>query len=72
MRFFNLGASELMLIVLFAILAIGPKETIKLFNQGREIIASIQTALSDLTSEVGNLAKDAIVVSEDKDSTDTN
>ena len=69
MRFFNLGASELLLIVVFAILAIGPKETIKLFNQGREILASIQAALSDLTSEVGNIAKEVVETTEDKSST---
>ena len=69
MKFFNLGASELLLIVVFAILAIGPKETVKLFNQGREILSSIQAALSDLTSEVGNLAKDVIETPEDKNST---
>ena len=70
MRFFNLGASELMLIAVFAILAIGPKETVKLFNQGREILASIQAAISDLTSEVGNIAKDEVEMPEEKSSTD--
>ena len=69
MRFFNLGASELMLILVFAILAIGPKETLKLFNRGREIFASFQAVLSDLTSEVGNLAKDVVDASEDNNST---
>ena len=69
MRFFNLGASELILIVVFAILAIGPKETIKLFNQGREILSSIQGVLSDLTSEVGNIAKEVAETSEEKSST---
>jgi len=69
MRFFNLGASELLLIVVFAILAIGPKETIKLFNQGREILSSIQGVLSDLTSEVGNIAKEVTETSEEKSST---
>lgn len=69
MRFFNLGASELMLIVLFAVLAIGPKETVKLFNRGREIISSIQGAISELTSEVGNLAKDVIEAPEENKST---
>jgi Sec-independent protein translocase protein TatA len=72
MRFFNLGASELMLILVFAILAIGPKETLKLFNRGREIVASIQSVLSDLTSEVGNLAKDVVDTSEDNNSTKQN
>ena len=69
MRFFNLGASELLLIVVFAILAIGPKETIKLFNQGREILSSIQGVLSELTSEVGNIAKEVIETPEEKSST---
>jgi len=69
MRFFNLGASELLLIVVFAILAIGPKETIKLFNQGREILSSIQGVLSELTSEVGNIAKEVVETSEEKNST---
>ena len=69
MRFFNLGASELMLIVVFAILAIGPKETVKLFNQGREILAAVKAALSDLTSEVGNLAKEVVEMPEEKSST---
>ncbi|MBT4841969.1 MAG: hypothetical protein HOJ23_08265 [Gammaproteobacteria bacterium] len=68
MRFFNLGASELILIVVFAILAIGPKETIKFFNQGREVLASIQAAISDLTSEVGNIAKEVVDTTEEKKS----
>jgi len=69
MRFFNLGASELMLILVFAILAIGPKETLKLFNRGREIFASIQAALSDLTPEVGTLAKEVVEKPEEENST---
>jgi len=69
MRFFNLGASELLLIVVFAILAIGPKETIKLFNRGREILSSVQGAISELTSEVGNIAKEVVETSEEKSST---
>jgi len=69
MRFFNLGASELLLIAVFAILAIGPKETIKLFNQGREILSSIQGVLSELTSEVGNIAQEVLETPEEKKST---
>ena len=60
MKFFNLGASEMMLIVVLAILAIGPKETVKVINRGREILASVKAALSDLTSEVGNIAKEVV------------
>ncbi len=52
MRFFNLGAGEIMLIMLFAVLAVGPQETARLFQQVREIVSSIQTAFKDLTSEV--------------------
>ncbi len=70
MRFFNLGASEMMLIVIFAILAIGPKDTVKLFNRGREILASVKEALSDLTSEVGNIAKDVVEMPDEKNSTE--
>lgn len=70
MRFFNLGASEMMLILIFAILAIGPKETVKLFNRGREILSSMRAALSDLTSEVGNLANEVIEMPDENKSTD--
>jgi Sec-independent protein translocase protein TatA len=69
MRFFNLGASELLLIAVFAILAVGPKETIKLFNQGREILSSIQGVISELTSEVSNIAKEVVETPEEKSST---
>jgi len=69
MRFFNLGASEMMLILIFAILAIGPKETVKLFNRGKEILGSVKAALSDLTSEVGNIAKDVVEMPEENNST---
>lgn len=69
MKFFNLGASEMMLIFIFAILAIGPKDTVKLFNRGREILTSVKAALSDLTSEVGNIAKEVVETPDEKNST---
>ena len=69
MKFFNLGASEMMLIVVLAILAIGPKETVKVINRGREILASVKAALSDLTSEVGNIAKEVVEMPDEKNST---
>ena len=69
MKFFNLGASEMMLIVVLAILAIGPKETVKVINRGREILNSVKAALSDLTSEVGNIAKEVVEMPDEKNST---
>ena len=69
MKFLNLGASEMMLIFIFAILAIGPKDTVKLFNRGREILTSVKAALSDLTSEVGNIAKEVVETPDEKKST---
>jgi Sec-independent protein translocase protein TatA len=58
MRFFNLGGSEILLLFLFAVLAIGPKETVRLAGQAREIVKSIQGTLSDLTEEVTRVAGD--------------
>ncbi|MBC8331322.1 MAG: twin-arginine translocase TatA/TatE family subunit [Anaerolineae bacterium] len=52
MRFFNLGAGELMLIFLLAVLAVGPKETVRLAGEAREIFKSIQGVFSEMTSEV--------------------
>jgi len=60
MQFFNLGASELMLIMLFAILAVGPKETLKLVNQAREIVSSLQAAVGELSSEMSRAASEAM------------
>ena len=66
MKFFNLGATELVLIILFAILAVGPKETLRYAGQAREIIKAVQGTISELTSEVSRVAADVMEPSEDK------
>lgn len=66
MKVFNLGASELFLILLFAILAVGPKETLRFAGQAREIIKAVQGTISELTSEVSRVAADIIDTSDDK------
>lgn len=65
MRFFNLGAAELLLILLFAILAVGPKETIRLAGQVREMIKSAQSALNEITAEVTRAATEVMEAPED-------
>jgi len=60
MKFFSLGAGELMLILVFAILAIGPKETIRLAAQARDVIGSIQRAFNELSGEVTRMASDVV------------
>jgi Sec-independent protein translocase protein TatA len=66
MKFFNLGAGEIVLILLFAIIAVGPKETIRLAGQVRDIIRNVQEVFSDLTSEVSRLAEDITEIPENK------
>jgi Sec-independent protein translocase protein TatA len=66
MRFFNLGATEVFLIVLFAIIAVGPQETIKLAKQGREVIDNVRGIFSDLTSEVTKVVSDVSEASDIK------
>ncbi len=68
MRFFNLGASEFLLIFLFAILAIGPKETIRLAGQARDIIKSLQSAISELSSGVAHIAEEVLEEPKDEES----
>ncbi len=41
-----------MLIVLFAILAVGPKETAKLAQQASEIVKNVRGMFSELTTEI--------------------
>lgn len=53
MRFMNLGGMEVFVILLLAILAIGPKETAKWARQANEVIKNVKDMLNDLTSEVG-------------------
>ncbi len=67
MRFFNLGASELLLILLFAILVIGPKETIRLAGRAKEAIRSVQGAFSDLTTGVANIAEEIFEEPKDRE-----
>ncbi len=60
MRFFNLGASEFLLIIIFAILGVGPKDALRLAGQARDIIRSVQNAFNDLTNEVTRAASEVI------------
>ncbi len=60
MRFFSLGAGELLLILVFAILAVGPKETIRLASQARDVIGTVQKAFNELSSEVTRMASDVV------------
>jgi Sec-independent protein translocase protein TatA len=60
MKFFSLGAGELMLILVFAILAVGPKETIRLAGQAREVIGTVQRAFNELSGEVSRMASDVV------------
>jgi Sec-independent protein translocase protein TatA len=66
MRFFNLGATELFLIFLFAVIAIGPQETIKYARQAREMIENVKGVFSDLTSEVSKVASDVMDATSEK------
>lgn len=52
MKFFSLGAGEILLIVLFAILAVGPKETAKLAQQASELVKNVRGMFNELTSEI--------------------
>jgi Sec-independent protein translocase protein TatA len=52
MKFFSLGAGEILLIVLFAILAVGPKETAKLAQQAGEVVKNVRGMFNELTSEI--------------------
>ncbi len=75
MKFFNLGAGEMVLIMLFAILAVGPKETVKLAQQASEIMKNVRGMFSELTTEITrsatNLAEAADLNKElDKTSSD--
>jgi Sec-independent protein translocase protein TatA len=56
MKFFNLGAGELLLIFIIAVLAIGPKEALRLLGQARDIVQSVRGAMSELTSEISRVA----------------
>jgi Sec-independent protein translocase protein TatA len=60
MKFFSLGAGELLLIMVFAILAVGPKETIRLASQARDVIGTIQKAFNEMSSEVSKMASDVV------------
>ena len=72
MRFFNLGAGEIILIALFAILAVGPKETAKLAQQASEIVKSVRGMFSELTTEITRSASnltDAVDLKKELDNT---
>ncbi len=71
MRFFNLGASELLLILIFAILAIGPKETLRLASQVRNYIKSIQEIFVDLSTEVTRMASEGAETSREPENEET-
>ena len=60
MRFFSLGAGDLILILVFAILAVGPKETIRLAGQARDVIGTVQRAFNELSGEVSRMASDVV------------
>jgi Sec-independent protein translocase protein TatA len=66
MKFFNLGAGELLLIFIFAVLAVGPKEALRLVSQARDVVSSVRGAINDLTSEITRAAADITEIS-DKD-----
>lgn len=66
MKFFNLGAGEFLLILLFAIIAIGPKETVRLARQAREIIQSVQSYFSDIASEMTQIPTEILDNSNEK------
>jgi len=68
MKFFNLGAGELLLIFIFAVLAVGPKEALRLAGQARDVIQSVRGALAELTSEITRAAADVTDIPE-KDET---
>jgi Sec-independent protein translocase protein TatA len=67
MRFFNLGASEFILIIIFAILAVGPKDALRLAGQLREIVRSVQSTFNELTNEVTRAASEVVDTSTDKE-----
>ncbi|MBC8506524.1 MAG: hypothetical protein ISR58_04905 [Anaerolineales bacterium] len=67
MKFFSLGASELLLILIFAILAVGPKETIRLASQARDVIGTVQKAFNELSGEVSRMASDVVSGIDDMD-----
>lgn len=60
MKFFSLGASELILILIFAILAVGPKETIRLASQARDVIGTVRKAFNELSGEVSRMASEVV------------
>ena len=60
MRFFNFGASEIFLLFLLAILAVGPKETLRLFRQARDILKSLQNTFLELTGEFSRVASETL------------
>jgi Sec-independent protein translocase protein TatA len=67
MRFFNLGASEFLLIIIFAILAVGPKDALRLAGQVRDIVRSVQSTFNELTNEVTRAASEAVDTATDKE-----
>lgn len=56
MGFFNLGASELVLILILSILALGPKETVRHTQRARQTLQSVRGTLSELSAELGRAA----------------
>jgi len=66
MRFFNFGASEIFLLFLFAVLAVGPKETLRFFHQARGILKSVQGTFAELTGEFGRAATEMLDEPSDK------
>lgn len=67
MNFFNLGASELLLIFLLAILAIGPRETLRLARQGSDAFKAVRQTFSELTSEVTRAASEVLESAPEKE-----
>ncbi len=67
MKFFSLGAGELLLILLFAIIAVGPKEALRLVGQARDIVSTVRGAISELTSEISRAASEITELSEETD-----
>ncbi|MBC8334048.1 MAG: hypothetical protein H8E29_02180 [Anaerolineales bacterium] len=61
-----MGASELLLIFLFAILVVGPKETVRLAGKAKEAIRAMQGVFSDISSGVANIAEEVFDETKDK------
>jgi Sec-independent protein translocase protein TatA len=64
MKFMNLGGMELLIILILAILAIGPQETAKFAKQANSLLKNVKGVFSDLTSEVSRAVTDTSAADE--------